>query len=52
MFYNMFFEDCYGDVTGETRREWWIGMERTGCLFAFVYILKGNYRIGGYGRYI
>ena len=55
MFYNMFFGDCYGDVKGK-RAEYgglvWNVWERIGYLFAFVYILKGNYRIDGYGRYI
>ena len=55
MFYNMFFGDCYGNVTrkraGNGGLVWNVG-ERIGDLFAFVYILKGNYRIDGYGRYI
>ena len=52
MSYNMFFGDCYGDVKGKRAGECWIGMERAWYSFAFVYILKGNYRINGYGRYI
>ena len=53
MFYNMFFGDCFGDVTGKRAENGglvWNVWERIGYSFAFVYILKGNYRIDGYGR--
>ena len=53
MFYNMFFGDCFGDVTGKRAGNgglvWNVG-KRIGHLFTFVYILKENYRIEGHGR--
>ena len=53
MFYNMFFGDCFVDVTGKRAGNGGLGWREQGVclrLFAFVYILKGYYRIGGYGK--